>query len=363
MESNFKIINFIIQLFVLGLLLAWCFILIRPFIVIILWGVVLAIAVFPVFIWLKNRIGGRSNLAATLLAFLGIAIIIGPVSSIATVLLHNAQSLVQGVEAGTLVIPPPPSDIATWPVIGQPLSEIWQRASVNLEGVINQFKPQIREFAKILLFQATNTGLTLLKFIVSIIIAAVLLLNAKGLNRGLIRFVSHLSPSHGEEFIKLAATTIRSVTRGIIGVAIIQTLMVGIGLILAKIPAAGLLTLVSLFLSIIQIGPVLIVLPTLIFAWSSMNPLAALVFTLWMIPAALIDNVLKPILMGQGLPVPIVVILLGVIGGTLAHGILGLFVGPVILILGYKLAKAWINNDPVTTASIPSEQSVEEDLC
>jgi predicted PurR-regulated permease PerM len=345
MESNLKIINFIIQIFFLGLLSAWCFILIRPFIVITLWGVVLAIAIFPVFLWLKNHIGGRSNLAATLLALLGIAIIIGPVSLIATVVLHNAQSFVHGIEAGTLVIPSPPSNIATWPGIGQPLTEIWQRASVNLEGVISQFKPQIQEIAKTLLVQATNTGLTLLKFVVSIIIAAVLLLNAEKLNRGLIRFVSHLSPSRGEEFIQLATTTIRSVTRGIIGVAIIQTIMVGLGLILAKIPAAGLLTLLCLFLSIIQIGPVLIILPTLIFAWSTMNPLAALLFTLWMIPTALIDNVLKPILMGKGLPVPIVVILLGVIGGTLAHGILGLFVGPVILILGYELVSAWINDD------------------
>jgi predicted PurR-regulated permease PerM len=108
--------------------------------------------------------------------------------------------------------------------------------------------------------------LTLLKLLVSIIIAAILLLNAAGLNRALIWFVCHLSPSQGEEFLKLATITIRSVTRGIIGVAIIQTIMVGLGLILARIPAADLLTLLSLFLSIIQIGPVLIILLTLIFA-------------------------------------------------------------------------------------------------
>jgi predicted PurR-regulated permease PerM len=200
--------------------------------------------------------------------------------------------------------------------------------------------------------------LTLLNFIVSIIIAAILILNAESLNRGLIRFVSHLSPSRGEEFIKLATTTIRSVTRGIIGVAIIQTIMVGLGLILAKIPAAGLLTLLCLFLSIIQIGPILVILPTLIFVWSAMSPVTAILFTLWMIPTALIDNILKPILMGQGLPVPIVVILLGVIGGTLAHGILGLFIGPVILILGYELVKAWINEDEEKTL-IPSNESTE----
>ena len=342
MESNFKVINFVVRLLVLGCLLTWCFILIRPFIIITLWGIVLAIAVYPVFLWLKNRIGGRSNLAATLLALLGIAVIIGPVSLIATVLLHNAQTFVDGIAAGTLTVPPPPDNIKNWAVIGKPLNNIWQSASVNIESLMSQFSPQIHEFAKTLLFQATNAGLALLKFIVSIIIAAILMLRAESLKRGLILFISRLSPSRGEEFITLSTTTIRSVTRGIIGVAIIQTLMVGIGLILGKIPAAGLLTLLSLFLSIIQIGPGLIIIPAIIFAWSSMNVFGALLFTLWMIPTMLIDNVLKPILMGKGLPVPLVVILLGVIGGTLAHGILGLFVGPVVLILGYELVRTWI---------------------
>lgn len=345
MDNNSKLINSIIRFFVIGVLLAWCFILIRPFIVIILWAVIMAIALFPVFEWLKNRIGGRRKLSAIILALVGIGIILGPVSIIATVLFHNAQSIVDGIEAGTLVIPPPSPEIADLPVIGKPLNDIWQLASVNLKGLISQFHTPIAEFSKTLLLQATNIGLILLKFIISIIIAVILILKAQSLNQGVTLFVSRLAPVRGEEFIQLATTTIRSVTRGVIGVAIIQTLLVAFGLILAKIPAAGILTLICLFLSIIQIGPGLIVLPAIIFAWSTMSPLAALLFTIWMIPATLIDNVLKPILMGQGLPVPIVVILLGVIGGTLAHGILGLFVGPVILILGYELVRAWINED------------------
>jgi hypothetical protein len=357
MDSNLKLINSLVRLFILGFLFAWCFILIRPFIIITLWGIVIAIAVFPVFLWLKNYIGGRSKLAAILLALLGMAIIIGPVSLIATVLLHNAYDLVESMTAGKLIIPPPPKDIASWPVIGKSVNDIWQLASVNLESLIHRFNPQILEFSKNLLVQATNAGLTLLKFILSIIIAVALILNTEKLKRDSIRFVSRLSPTMGEGFLALATTTIRSVTRGIIGVAIIQTLMVGIGLILAKIPAAGLLTLICLFLTIIQIGPGLIVFPAIIFAWSSMNPLAALLFTLWMIPATLIDNVLKPVLMGQGLPVPILVILIGVIGGTLAHGILGLFVGPVILILGYELIRAWINADPEITVTHGDESS------
>lgn len=345
MDNNSKLINTVIRFFVIGLLLTWCFILIRPFMIIILWAVIMAIALFPVFEWLKNRLGGRAKLSAIILALVGIGIILGPVSIIATILFHNAETIIDGIETGTFVISPPSPKIADLPLIGKPLNDIWQLASVNLKGLISQFNTQIIEFSKTLLLQATNLSLILLKFVVSIIIAVILTLKAESLKQGVKLFVLKLAPTRGEEFMQLATITIRSVTRGVIGVAVIQTLLIAFGLILAKIPAAGILTLVCLFLSIIQIGPGLIVLGSIVFAWSTMNPLGALLFTIWMIPATLIDNVLKPILMGQGLSVPIIVILLGVIGGTLAHGILGLFIGPVILILGYELVVAWINED------------------
>lgn len=345
MQNNSQLINTLIRFFTIGILFAWCFILLRPFFIIILWAGIMAIALFPIFEWLKNRLGGKAKLSAIIMALAGISIILGPVSIIATILFHNAQTMIDGIEAGTFVIPPPPPKIADLPVIGKSLSDIWQLASVNMKELISQFNTQIIELSKNLLLQATNLSLILVKFIISIVIAVILTLKAKSLNQGVKLFLLKLTPERGEEFIQLATTTIRSVTRGVIGVSIIQTLSVAFGLILAKIPAAGILTLVCLFLSIIQIGPGLIILPTIIFAWSTMNPLGALLFTIWMIPTTLIDNILKPILMGQGLPVPIIVILLGVIGGTLAHGILGLFIGPVILILGYELVRAWIKED------------------
>ncbi len=349
MESNFKNIDLVIRLFILSLLAVWCFILLRPFIAIVLWGVILAIALFPLFLWLKARMGGRAKLAGTILTLLGIAIIIGPVSVMATVFVSNAQDFANSLAAGTLAVPPPPEGISTWPLIGEPLHNIWQQASVNLGAVLGEFEPQLEQLAKSLLFLAANTGLNLLKFLLSIIIAGVLMLNAEGLNRSLTKMFSRLTPTQGQAFVQLAASTIRSVTRGIIGVSVLQSLLIGIGLTVAGIPAAGLLALLCLFLTIIQIGPGLVVLPTIIFAWSTMKTLGALLFTVWMIPAMLIDNVLKPILMARGLPVPMVVILIGVLGGTLAHGIVGLFVGPVILSLGYELMRAWINDEPTTT--------------
>ena len=357
MGNNLKVIDLAIRLLVLGLLSAWCFVLLRPFIDIVLWAAILAIALFPIFLWLKARLGGRAKLAVTIITMLGIGIIVGPVSIMTTVFANDALNLANSVATGTLVVPPPPEGIITWPLIGEPLNEIWQEASVNLGNVLSNFEPQLRELTKGLLVFTANTGLNLLKFLLSVIIAAGLILNAEGLESGFTRLLARLTPTQSSAFIKLAASTVRNVSRGIIGVSLFQSLLIGIGLIVAGIPGAGLLALICLLLTIIQIGPGLVVLPTLIFAWSTMNTLSALLFTIWMIPATLIDNVLRPILMGAGLPVPTLVILIGVLGGTLTQGILGLFVGPVILSLGYELMKEWINSEPATTSILADKES------
>ena len=345
MTNNFKAIDLVIRISVLAFIGFWCFILLRPFIEVVLWGTILAIALDPIFLWLKARMGGRANLAVILITLVCIGIIVGPVSLMAKALADNIQNLAESMAAGTLVVPPPPEDIKNLPLLGKPLNNIWQLASVNFKEALKILEPQLKNLATNLLAIAANIGLALLQFLFSIIIAAALMLNTEVLKRKLTRLVTRLTPTQGQAFVTLASSTLRNVIRGVIGVSAIQTLLIGIGLIVAGIPAAGLLTLVCLMLTIIQIGPSLVVLPTLIFAWLKMNTLVALLLTIWMIPATLIDNFLKPILMARGLPVPMLVIFIGVFGGTLAHGIIGLFLGPVILALGYELMRAWINAD------------------
>ena len=346
MRNNLTVIDLIIRILVLGLLGTWCFILLRPFLAVVLWGAILAIALLPIFLSLKAFLGGRAKLAVTVITLLGIAIIVGPVSWIATVLVGNIQSFADSFAAGTLIVPNPPEGVATWPLIGEPLNNLWQEAAVNLGAVLSKFEPQLKGITKSLLLLSADMGLTILKFLLSLIIAAVFMLNAEVIQHGLTRFVKRLAPTQAQNFLQLAAATVRNVTRGVIGIALLQSLLIGIGLIVAGIPGAGLLALLCLFLTVIQIGPGLVVILTIIFAWSTMNTLGALLFTIWMIPAMLIDNILKPILMASGLPVPMLVIFIGVLGGTIAHGIIGLFVGPVILSLGYELMKEWVNSDP-----------------
>jgi predicted PurR-regulated permease PerM len=345
MNNNFKIFDLLIKIILLSLIGFWCFLLLRPFIVIFLWGIILAVGFYPIFKWLKNKFQGKEKLTATVIAIVSILIIIGPVGFLAKTLAANINQLVHSINDGTLVVPSPPDNLENLPVIGKQLDQIWASTSVNLAEAIKTFEPQLKKISTILLKIVTNLGLAIGQFIFAIIISTGLLLNAKFCNLYLIRFLTKLNPVKGKEFAELAFSTLRNVIRGVIGISVIQTLLVGIGMGLAGIPSAGLLTLICLILTIIQIGPALIVIGTIIYAWSKMNALIAVIYTIWMLPAMLIDNVLKPVLMARGLPVPMLVIFLGVFGGTITHGIIGLFVGPVILAFGYELLQLWINND------------------
>ena len=356
-NNNFKAIDFIIRICIISFIGIWCFALLRPFITLILWATILAVAFYPLFEWLKNHLSGRKNLAASLIALFGIAIILGPVGYMAKTLADNINDLVQSLLAGTLVLPAPPENLHKVPLFGEYVNNIWQLASVNMTDALIRLEPQIKKLGTYLLPITANISLAVLEFLFSIIISAFLMVNAKELSSKLSRFLTRITPTKGQKFIRLASATLRNIIRGVIGIAIIQTLIVGVGLITAGIPSAGLLTFICLILSIIQIGPGLIVFPSIIFIWfgSPMTTLTALIYTIWMIGATLIDNVLKPVLMARGLPIPMIVILLGVFGGTIMHGIIGLFLGPVVLALGYELLRVWISDVQDKNYRIESE--------
>ena len=346
--NHFNIIDLLIKLAVVGFICIWCFILLKPFVILILWATILAVALYPFFEQLKNRIGGRKNLSATLIALVCMGIIIGPVAFLAKTLVDNVNSLIDGILSGSLILPPPPDFIETVPFFGAYIDNIWELASVNIIDALNQLEPEIKQLATYLIPITANISIGLLQFLLSIVISAFLMINAKSLSKKVTRFITRITPDKGEAFIVLASSTLRNIVRGVIGIAVIQTLVVAIGLFVSGIPSAGLLTFVCLILTIIQIGPGLIVFPSIIFVWMTMNTFVALVYTIWMVLATLIDNFLKPILMARGLSIPMIIILVGVFGGTIAHGIIGLFIGPVVLALGYELLRVWIDDQKVS---------------
>ncbi len=331
-----------IRLALVALIVYWSFLLLRPFIAILIWAAILSVALYPVYQWLKRVLGGRPTIASFLLTVLLLVVILGPVSIIGVELVENLSGIAAGISAGTVTVPPPPPYVAEWPLVGGKLSAFWAAASIELGKTLASIAPQLKETALTLLGAAGNIGIGVLQFAVAIIISGFIYSRAAGLQETLKSFAMRAAPRMGEGFVDLAQGTVRSVARGVVGISLVQAILFGIGAMAADIPLAGLWTFVAFILAIVQVGPGLVISPVIIFAWSSMDTLSAAILTAYMVPVMLLDNVLKPIVMGRGLPVPMLVIFIGVIGGTMAHGLIGLFVGPIVLAIGYELGKAWV---------------------
>lgn len=331
-----------IRLVLVALVVYWSFLLLRPFIAILIWAAILSVALYPIYLWLTRILGGRSTLSSCLLTLLALVVILGPISTLGAALVQNLSSIAVGVSEGTITVPPPPPSVADWPIIGEKLSEFWQTASHELGQTLASIEPQLKSAAVKILEVVGSIGLGVLQFTVAIIIAGFAYSRAAGVQDALKIFANRAAPQMGGDFVDLAGGTVRSVARGVVGISLIQAILFGLGALVADIPLAGLWTFVALILAIVQVGPGLVIVPVIIYAWSTMDTAGAAILTVYLVPVMLLDNVLKPIVMGRGLPVPMLVIFIGVIGGTVAHGLIGLFVGPIVLSLGYELGRAWI---------------------
>ena len=338
-------IQLAVRLALLALLIYWSFVVIRPFVPILAWSVVLAVALYPVFSWLSGLLGNRPKLAATILTTINLVIVIGPATWLGLGAVEGLRDFAAGLSAGTLAVPSPPASVKDWPVIGTPLHALWEQASTNLRTALREFAPHLKPFAGTMLGLAGGAGVGTLKFLVAVALTGFLFPAGPRLVAATRRFLSRVVAERSQDFLALAGATIRSVAQGVIGIAVAQGLVIGIILKLADVPRAGLFAFAVMMLGILQIGSAVIVIPVLIWVWATKSFAAALVITLCLLPASLADNVLKPIVMGRGLTTPALVIFLGVIGGTLAHGIVGLFIGPIILAVAWELLTAWVRDD------------------
>jgi predicted PurR-regulated permease PerM len=332
-----------IRIGVVVLLVAWCFQIVRPFIVPIVWGIIIAVAVYPGYRRLLPATGGRGGLSAVVCTFVLLVLFIVPALLLLGTLIDSAKLLAKDLSDGTISIPLPPENINAWPIIGKPLARFWHLASTNLRNALTEIAPQLKPIGSWLLSAAAGAVFGILQFVFAIIIAGVLLFRSKGGYDVAESVAARLAGERGPDFVSLATATVRSVTRGILGVALIQSLLAGLGFLVVGIPAAGLLAMICLFLAVIQVGPGLVIIPTIIYVFLTSDTLPAVLFMIWSIFVGLIDNILKPLLLGRGVDVPMVVIFIGAIGGFLSSGIIGLFVGPILLALGYRLFSAWLD--------------------
>jgi predicted PurR-regulated permease PerM len=321
---------------------AACFIILRPFLPLLTWGVIVAIAVYPRYHKLERSLGGRQVLAAVIVTALLLALLIVPAVLLTGTLMDGVETLATNLKSGQKIIPPPPEALASWPIVGAPLSEAWSLASSNVSAAITTFTPQIKAVLPAVLAASAGIGLTVLQFALAIVVAGILLAKALGAAGIAHSLATRIFGENGSEFEQVATATIRSVTTGILGVALIQTVLAAIGFLLARMPGAGLWAIIFLFSAVLQVGT-LVLIPAVIYMFATASITKAAIFAGWCLLVALIDNVLKPVLLGRGVAVPIAVVFLGAIGGFMAMGILGLFVGAIVLSVGYKLLLTWLN--------------------
>ncbi|WP_296701844.1 AI-2E family transporter [Thiocapsa sp. UBA6158] len=351
-----------VRIGILILLVAWCFSIIQPFFIPIAWGVIIAVSAHPGYLKLRGLFGGRSGLAATTLVILGIVLLMVPAVMLSATLVDTAQGLAKGLQDGTLAVPPPPDSVRDWPLVGEALSTFWSQASGNLMAAVQKIAPQLKAVGGWLLSTAAGAGFGILQFIVAIIIAGVFLANAKASGAFARTLAVRLAGERGADFASLAEATVRSVTRGILGVALIQSILAGIGFMAIGLPGAGLWALLCLLLSTVQIGIFPITIPIVIYVLATADTVPAILFVIWSLFVGSIDNVLKPILLGRGVQVPMSVIFVGAIGGFITSGIIGLFVGAVVLVLGYKLFLAWLHDFPESSGDAARQPTREAEV-
>jgi predicted PurR-regulated permease PerM len=335
-------IDLAIRVAVLVLLLYLAFILIRPFITIAIWSVVLAVALYPLYERIVRLLGGRRKLAAVLLTLISLLVLIGPVTWLVLGLIDSIRGLTEQLDLSAHVVPSPPEIVKSLPLVGDTIFQFWQLASTNLQAAWTEVAPHLKSVGTDFIQTAAEAGMGTLKFLAAIVVAGFLFPPAPALADAVTRFSRRVALDRGEDFIDIAVATTRAVARGVIGISVLQALLIGAGMVVAKVPAATLITSIALIFGILQLGPTLAVLPVIIWFWMTRDTTAALLFTAYMIPMCLLDNVLRPLVMGRGLDTPTVVILMGLIGGTIALGLTGLFLGPIILAVIWELLVAWI---------------------
>ena len=334
-----------------GLLIILSWLILKPFVMLVMWGIIIAVGIYPIFKKFASLLGNREKLASTLITLFALAVLIIPSFYLMESTIGGAQNFAAQLEEGTFKVPPPPEAITEWPVIGTPVYSTWKLASVNLDAAIKAFEPQIKQFASGLISSIVGLGGTIFLSLISIIIAGALMVKADSAEASARKAFKILIGKQGEGFTKLAGATIRSVVQGVLGVAVIQSVVSGIIMLIFDIPVAGLWALIVLFLAIIQLPPILILGPVAAYGFSILDTTSAVIFLVLSIIVSLSDTFLKPLFLGRGTDVPTLVILLGAIGGMMLSGIIGLFVGAVVLALAYKVYQALLDE-----TTLPAEE-------
>jgi predicted PurR-regulated permease PerM len=328
-----------LRLVLLGVFAYLALDLFRPFLGLMLWTAVIAAALHPAYAGLRDRLGGRPRLAATLVTLAALAVALGPLAMLAASLVQSAEWLAARVAARAIEIPAPPQRLVDLPLVGKAVASNWALATTNLEGFLARYGRTLIGAGEVAVRPAIHAAEGAAVILAAVALAGFLLVPGERLGEGLRRGTGRLMGAPAVRFVDVSAATVRTVARGVLGVAAIQALAVGVALIVVGVPGAGLLTLAALVLAIVQIGVAPVTVPVAIWAWLTKDGATAALLTAYMVPATLIDVPLKPLMLGRAVTTPPLVIFAGVVAGTVSYGLIGLFLGPILVAIAFDLLR------------------------
>lgn len=339
------LLDVLIKAGLIATLVIFAFQVFQPFMELMLWAVILAVTLYPLLLWLKGFSKLKDGHSATLIVLFVLLVMLAPVYLLAVSVGESVDGLVEVLKSGTWSVPVPPESVAQWPLIGPRLYDIWLTASQSLSSVLHSLLPHLKDTGRMLLGAAASAGGAFLLFIGAVIISGIIMAFGDKGKMATQRIAIRVSgEERGKSIAQLCTATIRAVAMGVIGIAVIQMLLIGLGFVVKGIPGAGILALIVLVLGIAQAPATLVTLPVIIYVLSTQGFTAAnIAFSIYIFVAGLADNVLKPMLLGRGVDVPMPVVLIGALGGMVVKGIIGLFIGPVLLAVAYNLFWQWVD--------------------
>jgi predicted PurR-regulated permease PerM len=333
----------VLSVLLIAVLIGASFWVLRPFLLASIWAAMIVVATWPLMLKVQARVRRRA-LAVIVMTAAMLMIFVVPLLLAIQALVDNMDTITEWLRRlPTLSIPQPPQWLSSIPLVGAKLAEAWTDiAGAGTSGLLTRLQPFLEDVAKWLAHVAGSVGVLTIEFLLTVVIAAIMYTRGEAARAGLIRFGRRLAGERGEQVVTLAGQAIRAVALGVVVTALVQTVLAGFGLFLTGVPFAGLLTALVLLLCIAQIGPLVVLVPAIIWLYWSGDSVWGTVLLVWSIAVAPLDNILRPILIRKGADLPLLLIFAGVIGGLIAFGIVGLFVGPVVLAVSYTLLDEWV---------------------
>ncbi len=327
---------------ILALIVASFWIL-RPFIGALVWATTSVVATWPLLLKLQRMLWGKRALAVTILSLVLLALLFVPFVVSIGAIVANADEIATRAQAlSEFRVPPLPQWIAGLPLVGEKMSSAWDKiVGAGLQDLMAQAAPYAGQATRWVVAKLGGIGLSLVQFLLTVLIAAILWSKGEGAAEMARRYAWRLAGERGESSLRLAGQAIRGVALGVVVTALVQSLLAGLGLLVARVPFAPILTAATFILCIAQVGPILVLLPCAIWVFSTGSHGLGIFLLVWTLFVGTIDNFLRPILIKKGADLPLILVFAGVIGGLIAFGLIGIFVGPVVLAVTHTLAEAW----------------------